>query len=505
MSSPFSRELPARPDVDQQRKLAKELLRAFRAGTAEAVARFRNVLPDKSTMALADAQFVLAREYGFASWSALVDHTTGVRERREVSLEEVHEVFARRDARTLRRLLEQHSVLRDRINDHVFAFDAPALVACAADEAMVEVLLDFGADPNRKSSWWAGGFHPLHAATQRTAQLLMEAGAVVDACSAAHLDRLDDLRTLIASDPQCVHMRGGDGQTPLHFARSVAAVDLLLAAGADIDARDLDHRGTPAEWMLHQRRGAGRYALADYLVSRGASVDLFLAAALGLTDRARKLLDADPDLLAQRTGQGAYGEQPPGSHHIYFWTIGSGRSPLDTAAQFEHKETQAAMRRYASPVQHFVSAARAGDETTARALLRERPSLVSEMNPRDHRALADAAWAADATAVALMIALGFDPHVTGHDSGSALHCAAWQGSVECVRAILNHPRAPDLVHTKEARYGATALGWCCHGSLHGPPRRDHATIARLLIEAGAQPGPDTTDASDAVLRVLSRG
>ena len=32
MSSAFRRTLPARPDLDQQKKLAKELLRAFRAG-----------------------------------------------------------------------------------------------------------------------------------------------------------------------------------------------------------------------------------------------------------------------------------------------------------------------------------------------------------------------------------------------------------------------------------------------------------------------------------------
>ena len=35
MSSAFRRSLPARPDLDQQKKLAKELLRAYRAATAD--------------------------------------------------------------------------------------------------------------------------------------------------------------------------------------------------------------------------------------------------------------------------------------------------------------------------------------------------------------------------------------------------------------------------------------------------------------------------------------
>jgi hypothetical protein len=57
---------------------------------------------------------------------------------------------------------------------------------------------------------------------------------------------------MLDADPKRVHERGGDGQTPLHFARSREVVDLLLERGADPDARDVDHRATPAKWMLHQ-------------------------------------------------------------------------------------------------------------------------------------------------------------------------------------------------------------------------------------------------------------
>jgi ankyrin repeat protein len=78
----------------------------------------------------------------------------------------------------------------------------------------------------------------------------MAAGSVPDACAAANLDRPDLLSALIAEDPDRVHERGGDGKMPLHFARSRRVVDLLLAAGADPDARDIDHRSTAAEWMI---------------------------------------------------------------------------------------------------------------------------------------------------------------------------------------------------------------------------------------------------------------
>ena len=400
----------------------------------------------------------------------------------------------------MRRIFESYPELRERINDPVFSFDSPAIVAFADDASMVEVLLEFGADPNRRSDWWAGGFHALYSATGKAAERLLAAGAIPDACAAAHLDRPDLLARMLAEDPARVHERGGDGQTPLHFAQSRKVADLLLDAGADIDARDVDHRSTAAEWMLDRRSGAGRYDLARYLVDRGASADIFLAAALGLTDRVRAMLEANAAQLDLRTGQGEYGEKPPSSYHIYLWTIGSNLSPMQVAEQFGQRATLAAMQEFATPVQRFVAAVRSGD---ALAMVRANPGIIASLAPSDHRALADAAWRGDAQAVAAMIELGFDPRVTGHDSGTALHCAAWEGSAESVAAILRHPDARELVTIKDGHYGATPLGWCTHGSVHGNPRHDHARVAQLLLDAGAVPGKDTSGASPGVEAVIA--
>jgi ankyrin repeat protein len=416
---------------------------------------------------------------------------------------QLRDAFDRCDAGAVRRLLQQHPEFRARIDEPVFGFNSPAIVAYANNAAMVEVLLEFGADPNRRSDWWAGGFHALYSATGAAADRLIAAGAMVDACAAAHLDRTQDLARLIAEDPGRVHERGGDGQTPLHFARSREVIDLLLTAGANIDARDVDHRATPAEWMLDRQRGRGRFELARHLVERGATTDIFLAASLGLTDRCRTMLRANPSLLGLRTGQGEYGEKPPSSYHIYFWTIGDSCSALDVAAQFDHSETLETMLAFASPLQRLHFACRRGDEARARALVRAHPGIVQSMPPEDHRAIADAAWNGAVRAVALMLELGFDPRTPGHDSGTPLHLAAWEGSVETVTALLRHRDAGALVSIRDAHYNATPLGWCCHGSLHGNIAHDHAGVARALLAAGAQPGPDTENASPPVQAVLA--
>ena len=509
MSSAFRRTLPARPDLDQQKKLAKELLRAYRAGDREAIARVRAALPDEPAPTLTSAQFVLAREYGFASWRELRERIERLTEERRPPLERFKHAVQRGDAPAVRALLEHHAELRASVNAPIFAFDSPALVLAAGHHPeLVDVLLDYGADPNRRSDWWAGGFHPLYAARGATAERLLAAGAVPDACAAANLDRIDLLAAMLAEDPARVHERGGDGQTPLHFARSREVADLLLDGGADIDARDVDHRATPAQWMIGDGAGSPRFDLAAHLVDRGATADIFLAAALGLTERVEDMLDRDPSLLRLRTGEGEYGERPPSAQHIYQWTIGAHRSPMHAAAKFGQRETLAVMERHASPVERLLVACHRGDADAARAVIAAHPDIMQRLDHVERAALTDEAWAANADAVELMLELGFDPSamsVTNHTGGSALHCAAWQGSLACVEAIVRRPAGVALLEVRDPMHQSTPLVWCAHGSEHrGNPRGEYAAIARRLIAAGARVDPQMLewDGTDEVLAVL---
>jgi hypothetical protein len=75
-----ARKFRERPDLDQLKRQAKELLSGFIAGAADSVtevnAHFRGA--DAATFALHDAQLVLARSYGFDSWPKLKAYVDGV-------------------------------------------------------------------------------------------------------------------------------------------------------------------------------------------------------------------------------------------------------------------------------------------------------------------------------------------------------------------------------------------------------------------------------------------
>ena len=92
-----TRRLPARPNLDQLKHQAKDLLTEQRAGALQACqrirefhARFVTATDDAikaATFALSDSQLTLAREYGFASWARL---RTFVREANPTDLERPH-------------------------------------------------------------------------------------------------------------------------------------------------------------------------------------------------------------------------------------------------------------------------------------------------------------------------------------------------------------------------------------------------------------------------------
>ena len=390
------------------------------------------------------------------------------------------------DAARVAELLASHPELKSTINGPVPGghFGATALIVAAqhASREMIETLLAAGADVNQRSHWWAGGFSPLDEGENAPwlADFLIERGAVLDPPTAAQLDRLDELKALIAADPQAVHARGGDGQTALHRARTVEMAAYLLDHGADIDARDVDHESTPAQYLVRTRQDVVRF-----LVSRGCKTDVLMAAAIGDVDLVRQHLDADPLTIRTRVNPHYFPmRHPHAGGTIYIWTLGASKSAHVIAREFGHAAAYDLLMSRSPDGLKLTAACASGDEATAKALLSSNPRLASELDDDDRRMLAHAARDNDNQAVRLMLEAGWPPDVRGQHNGTALHWACFHGNASMARDLLRHG-AP--VNVKGDEYNATPLGWARHGSVNGWHSKtgDYDGTIKALLEAGA--------------------
>ncbi|MDX6596397.1 MAG: uncharacterized protein QOE87_284 [Gaiellales bacterium] len=215
-------ELPARPDLKQMRRQAKDLLRAAKSGDAQALAQLRAVSDD---VILASAQLAVARAHGFPSWAQMLTEV----ERREI--------LTTRDTRRLGELLAGDPGLAARSLeqwcDHPKGARPLGFIA----------MLRFDASRLGLSGDLPG--------TGAIARALLAAGAPVD------------------GEP-------GDPETPLITAASYGDADVareLIAAGADLEAVAApDAGGVPGGTALLHAAVFGMTPVLDLLVAAGARV-----------------------------------------------------------------------------------------------------------------------------------------------------------------------------------------------------------------------------------------
>lgn len=411
--------------------------------------------------------------------------------------ERVNEAFAADDARCVCRLLNEHPELKKLINEPIGPFASPAIVNVRSRE-MLEALLDAGADLNAKSNWWAGGFGLLHLAEPDLAMYAIERGAVVDVHAAARLGLMDRLRELVDGDLELVHARGGDGQTPLHFAKTVEVAALLLDRGAIIDERDIDHESTPAQYMVKDRQDVVRF-----LIQRGCQTDLLMAAAVGDVDLARRHLDADPECVRIRVGDDYFpmiGQKSGGT--IYQWTLGFHVTAHQVARNFGHDDILQLLIERSPPTVLLMDACWRGDAAAARKIETEHPRIIDELSDSDCQQIAHAARNNETAVVRLMAECGFPIDAPGQHRATPLHWAAFHGNAEMAKELL---RFRPLLEATDADFQGTPLGWVIHGSENGWHAKtgDYTTTVALLLEAGSKP-PAKVGGTNAVQEVLRR-
>jgi ankyrin repeat protein len=280
---PPRRTLPDRPDLDQLKRQAKELLQSFMAGTAEAVtevnAYYRNV--DPAAFALHDAQLVLARAYGFDSWPKLKAFVDGATVRRLIAAVRAN------DLTQVQALLKARPELA---NTDTAPDDERRALHHAVLERLpeiVRVLMQHGADARK-------GVYPHRDATsaltlarergydeivgiieeeeqhRRGENSTADVPAVADElCDAIGRSEEDRALAMLQADPALVQARNRDAWTPLHVAAgalNVRVVAWLLEHGADVNARHRDGQ-TPID-----RAAAARGHLPADLAERFAAV-----------------------------------------------------------------------------------------------------------------------------------------------------------------------------------------------------------------------------------------
>lgn len=279
MPHPYAQDLPASPDPEQQRKRAKDLLKALRAGEAGAVARFRYShprlahRPDAELIAaakLSDAQWVIAREYGFASWPRLQAHLAGeppeIARPFEVELQYYRDRAA--GIRSNHRTGEAGSLrLVQRFHPRFAAVSEAEIRAADLRQEDAELVV---ARSHGFADWdsFAGRIEA------------MKAGRAEEpfrtAFEAIRGDDRAGLAAVLAAHPGLVNAKGTNGNRLLMLAISM---DRLVLAGDLLDAGADPALANDKGWApLHDIAGGGgdreaRLALLDRLIAAGGPVE----------------------------------------------------------------------------------------------------------------------------------------------------------------------------------------------------------------------------------------
>jgi ankyrin repeat protein len=352
---------------------------------------------------------------------------------------------------------------------------------------MAATLLDRGSDVETVTRWWSSGLF-LNDFDPNVARFLADRGAKLSIHAAAALGLADLARAMLADDPSQVRAKGGDGCTPLHFARNIDTATLLLEFGADLDARDDDHNSTPAQWLVKSSPD-----VVAFLLERGATSDIFLAVALGDQLLVEKLWQEDPSCVSHRIGKAPWhsiGYEGKGGT-ILQWTLEFNCYSHQIAARKGDYELYKWLFDHSDPMTQFLVSCVMADRTTAESLRATYPELVGRLPDVDRELLARYCWETNANieAVRLMLDCGFPVDFPERSHGySPLHNAAWGGFADLVDLLIARGHPTDL---RDPVHNGTPLDWSIHCCIHDGrhPEGQYARVVAALIDAGCPWNP----------------
>ncbi|MBV9503019.1 MAG: ankyrin repeat domain-containing protein [Acidobacteriaceae bacterium] len=458
-------------NLEQQKKQARELLQAVRAGRIDALVRLRSQYPRwantedatvRQEVALHDAQFVIAREQGFASWTKLKSYAEASPRARHSHLfvadmqwitDRVHGLLRTRQSAgpaALEQIREWHPRFSGCSDEEIR--QAPFTEGDAQLVYAREHAFDTWDDLVRRVNLLASASNAKAAEPFLAAFRALESGDIAA------------LKLLLRDRPQLAQERGTNGNSLLNLAVSIggksgpdlglAFIETLLEAGADVNEPN-DRGWTP----LHQAAYSNQFAIAAALIKSGA------------------------DLEAEAHG--------------------SGGTPLIVGLFWGHRELADLLGRYSVAPGNLRAAAGLGDKELLEKCFRGEKTLTFEACAargfyRPHRGFPDWHPSADPQEVldeALIWACKSGrtnvlPRLVR--AGACLDADPYRGTPLIWAAVCNRPETAEWLIDHGATINRKAtFGGLTHGqgvtALHMASQYGHLSMVQLLIQRGADP------------------
>lgn len=231
--------LPENPSLEWLRKQAKR--------------RLQQIRQDHPTAKLAEAQFELATQYGFANWRALKQHIDSLTVDGQLV-----EAARNGNVATLTSLLDRYP---EKVHLRIAPYDWTLLHAAAQKGhlAVVDLLLRLGLDVNTREK--------------------------------------------------------GDNTYAMHWAAAAGHLEVvrrLADAGGDVVGHGDDHELEVIGWATGWEGcdDEAHCAVADFLISRGARHHIFSAIAANLPEQVRDIVAKDPSALGRRMSRNENNQTP---------------------------------------------------------------------------------------------------------------------------------------------------------------------------------------------------
>lgn len=413
-SASGAQKLPDNPNLDWLRKEAKRRLDAMLGADPDAQ--------------LTDAQFDVAKQYGFSSWRALKVHIDSL------TIEGQLVDAARNGANRLKALLDEHP---DKLQSRSKPYEWTLLhdAAHAGNLAAVDLLLERGIDVNTRES--------------------------------------------------------GDNTYAMHWAAAAGHVDVvkrLVEAGGDVVGHGDDHELEVIGWAScwNGTDTDAHRTVVDILVRHGARHHIFSAIGMNLGEEVRRIVAANPSALNTRMSRNEANQLPlhfsvrMNRPEMTALLIELGADPLAVDGRGQHVAAYASTpdsdRAVMQAIRAMTSAELLSADRGQRASRSAPMDLVATLALRDHEmatrlvrdnagllesggALHIMARRNDMIAVKWLLEHGADPNARwgfGDSEMTAMHLAAWEGHADMVRLLLDSGADPKI-HDKE--HDSDVLGW----------------------------------------------